>query len=213
MRLSSILFKDKLENTLGKVKLNASLIRSFNIMPGDLVSIITTEEGTVQRAKWGFKRSGSKTVIITTVEQANVHTKPSFRMAFRNRRCLLLIDSFYLWGHSDRVPCRFHHPENHMLFVPGIYDYDEEDKSYSCCAIMRRSRHSIEKFSPLEPTCIEPGSWKDWVADKKVDEVIRFLNQTSLQALDKYRVSNKLLIKGFNKSLLHDHITEVPSLF
>lgn len=212
MRLSSILQREDLIKIIGGIELNASLVRSYNIHTGESVSILTSVKGTLERSTWGFRRSGNRTVDIPVVEQTNVHTKPSFRMSFRNRRCLILVDSFYLQD-QDKIPYRFFPAKDSFLMIPGVYDYDETSKEFNCCAIVRKSRHSIEKFSAVEPVCIEYSRWSEWIAEEKEENLIEILHRTSLQPLEKYRVSNKLLIRGFNKAVLHQPTTIMPSLF
>lgn len=212
MRLSSILQREDLVKVLGRIELNASLVRSYNVQPGDSISILTSEKGTIERSIWGFRRSGTRAVDIPLVEQTNVHTKPTFRMSFRTRRCLILVDSFYLQD-QDKIPYRFIPVKDSFLIIPGVYDYDELSKEFHCCAIVKKSRHSIEKFSAVEPVCMEYERWNEWIAEEKVENLIEILHKTSLQPLEKYRVSNKLLIRGFNKPILHHPTTIMPSLF
>lgn len=212
MRLSSILQREDLVKVLGGIELNASLVRSYNIQPGESISMLTSGKGTIERSTWGFRRSGTRALDIPVVEQTNVHTKPTFRMSFRTRRCLILVDSFYLQD-QDKIPYRFLPVKDSFLMIPGVYDYDEVSNEFNCCAIVRKSRHTIEKFSSVEPVCMEYNRWSEWIVEEKVENLIEILNKTSLQPLEKYRVTNKLLIRGFNKAILHQPTTIMPSLF
>lgn len=82
----------------------------FNIGPGQEELVIrasATEPGgrELNRLFWGFVPSWSreeKPPPIINARAETIATKPSFREAFRHRRCLVPADGFYEWKRRDR---------------------------------------------------------------------------------------------------------------
>ena len=88
----------------------------YNIAPTEQVLAVVNDgvrKGEMMR--WGLVPSWAKDIkigsrMINAVSETAA-TKPSFRSAFRRRRCLVLADGFYEWRREgkQRVPMYFFH--------------------------------------------------------------------------------------------------------
>jgi putative SOS response-associated peptidase YedK len=78
----------------------------FNVSPTQQVAVILDEEpGAIAAVRWGLVPSWAKDTKIgaslINARAETVATKPSFRTAFRRRRCLVLADGFYEWQRHE----------------------------------------------------------------------------------------------------------------
>ena len=81
----------------------ANLAPRYNVAPGQQVATVRAEDGGRRLAmlRWGLIPSWAKEPNIgyrlINARSETVRTKPSFRSAWRSRRCLIPADGFYEW--------------------------------------------------------------------------------------------------------------------
>ncbi|MBM4357172.1 MAG: SOS response-associated peptidase [Deltaproteobacteria bacterium] len=82
--------------------------------------LIDAEWGLV--TSWAASRPGATRPINARSETAA--EKPTFRAAFRSRRCVVPVDGFYEWRgpKGAREPVRFHAPDARILWLAGLYE-------------------------------------------------------------------------------------------
>ena len=89
-------------------RLSETSIERYNIAPTQNVIAITHdgESNTAQFMRWGLVPSWAKDVSIgnrmINARSETLTERPSFRSAFRRRRCLVIADSFYEWKRNGR---------------------------------------------------------------------------------------------------------------
>ncbi len=82
----------------------------YNIAPTQPVATVIRDSGANRLAimRWGLIPSWAKDPAIGSrminARGETVHEKPSFRAAFKRRRCLVLADGFYEWQKQDSGP-------------------------------------------------------------------------------------------------------------
>src|SRR6202043_1342896 len=82
---------------------------SWNVAPTDPLPIVRYDEKDRERSlevmRWGLIPYWAKDIKIgystINARAEEVETKPTFREAFRQRRCLVPLDSFYEWKKTD----------------------------------------------------------------------------------------------------------------
>ena len=96
----------------------AEVSTSYNVAPThQVLSVIRKDDQNVLlRLHWGLVPSWAKDPAIgnrmINARAETVDSKPSFRAAFKNRRCLVLVDGFYEWQgekgtrNQSTSPCR-----------------------------------------------------------------------------------------------------------
>ena len=81
----------------------AEVTENFNVAPTqEILAIIRHDDKNhLEKLHWGFVPFWAKDTSIGSrminARSETVATKPSFRTAFKNRRCLILADGFYEW--------------------------------------------------------------------------------------------------------------------
>ena len=86
------------------------LVARYNVAPTQTVASVLIDAGKSQRVlrmlHWGLVPSWAKDPGIGSrminARSETVATKPSFRAAFRRRRCLIVADGFYEWKKLER---------------------------------------------------------------------------------------------------------------
>ena len=85
----------------------AALTPTYNAAPSQALPVIcNTHSQEITMSAWGFVpewadgRTGVKPLINARAE--TVATKPTFRQAFRGKRCLILTDGFYEWKRAGK---------------------------------------------------------------------------------------------------------------
>ena len=101
----------------------------YNIAPTEQVLAVVNEgvrKGEMMR--WGLVPSWAKDIkigsrMINAVSETAA-TKPSFRSAFRRRRCLVLADGFYEWRREgkQRVPLYFSLKSGEPMAFAGLWE-------------------------------------------------------------------------------------------
>jgi len=103
---------------------------SYNIAPSQDIMTITSEKGkTLRTMTWGLipgwardKTSSFKPLINARAE--TVHDKPSFRSAFKQRRCLIPAGGFYEWKKEgkEKIPYYIKSAHGGPMAFGGIYE-------------------------------------------------------------------------------------------
>ena len=123
-----------------------SLAPSFNVAPGQLVPVVLREEDrlVLTSMRWGLVPSWAKDAAIgNRLINARVETvaeKPTFRKAFRERRCLVVADGFYEWRAEGKrkVPYHITLADRDVLSFAGLWErwVSPEGEDLRTCAIV-----------------------------------------------------------------------------
>jgi len=100
-----------------------------------------------------------------------VSQKPSFRNAFRKRRCLIPADGFYEWkgekGHKQ--PYYVSTPSDKPFAFAGLWESwtnkesDEESVYKSCTIITTAASDSIREIHHRMPVILDPDFYEKWL--------------------------------------------------
>jgi putative SOS response-associated peptidase YedK len=213
-KLSSIVSKKDLQIHWQKIEPDASLIHAYALGVHDHVSILLDDKGTMRSAYWGTNSDLQKQNIERPfVIYEKAHIKPTFRMAFRSRRAIALIDSFYVWDRHRRRPFRVYVSDMPILLVPALYFF-MPDESVCCTLLVRDSSSELKELTTVQPIIFDSQTTNSWL-DLKTDisSCINLLKHSELPAFERHSVSNKILIEGFNDKILHNVSQTTPSLF
>src|SRR4051812_23505751 len=101
----------------------------FNVSPGQLIPVGLHRPGPVGTlAMWGlrppFVREPREAFAMINARAETVATKPAYRAAFKDRRCVLPADGFYEFLPVGKLkqPIRFTLPEGQPFFFPGLWE-------------------------------------------------------------------------------------------
>ena len=149
----------------------------YNIAPTQDVLTITSdgEANAAQFMRWGLVPSWAKDISIgSRMINARAETlaeRPSFRVAFRRRRCLVIADSFYEWKRDGRkrTPMRISLESGELFAFAGLWETwnSPDGRPILSCAIITTAANEfvapIHDRMPVilsqdtEPMWLDPG--------------------------------------------------------
>jgi putative SOS response-associated peptidase YedK len=120
---------DAIQQSFNLTTMTAGMVARYNIAPTQPVAVITNEKPQeLTFHKWGLIPSWSKDTAgaakLINARSETAAEKPSFRAAFRRRRCIIPSDGFYEWQQqgSDRVPLFIHFEGRELFGMAGLWE-------------------------------------------------------------------------------------------
>ncbi len=210
-RFSSIIDRKDIEKIFQVSSLRSAITHSYVIDVHDHLNVIVATDGYQVEALWGASPSSDQ-ISLPTIDYRQAHLKPTFRMAFRTQRCIILSDSYYTWRNKDRKPIRVYQEEGIMLY-PAIYFKTNIDGRYGFTILTRQSRKSLREYSDIEPVIFDREAAMRWLDFLPVAQVIKVLHSTQPKPLLNHIVNQKIFVSGFNSKVLHQSEPEQALLF
>jgi len=145
----------------------------YNIAPTQIVPAIVTEGGQrkIDFFQWGLVPSWAKDpsvgINMINARSETVAEKPSFRSAFRHRRCLIPADGFYEWkGEKNQKQAYFiHRPDGHPIAMAGLYEeWETPDEIRRTCTILTCPPNEVMlELHDRMPVILSPSDFEPWL--------------------------------------------------
>ncbi|WP_150050511.1 MULTISPECIES: SOS response-associated peptidase [Methylomonas] len=175
---------------------------SYNITPGrKILNIVQLEDGSRKSVNlfWGLVPSWAKdkknSGHLINARMESVREKPSFRAAFRHRRCLIPATGFYEWHQQDAAKQAYHiHKADHgVLAFAGLWEQwqQQTETLYSCTIITMAATGCMTEIHQRMPAILNPADYGIWL-DKATppDTAFALLNAGIYPDLQATAVSN-----------------------
>lgn len=184
----------------------AELKPSYNIAPGLKIAAVIfnsqTGKNRLVAPIWGLVPFWARNPAIgrklANARSETVDRKPSFREAFRHRRCIIIADGYYEWitdykNNKVKLPY-FIHLKNHMPFgIAGLYDYWEDSQSHTrlltCTLITTEPNELIKPIHNRMPVILEKDLQQVWLRSSSTEELHQVLHPYRSDLMETYRVS------------------------
>jgi putative SOS response-associated peptidase YedK len=128
-----------------------------------------------------------------------VESKPAFRAAFRNRRCLIPASGFYEWqaGPQGKQPYCIHPRQRGLFAFAGLYEHwqDGSGKTVDSCTILvTQANPAIQAVHDRMPVILSPENYPTWLDPHTKDPAILkpLLIPAPAEAIDLYPVSKRV---------------------
>lgn len=215
--------KEKIQQELGDIETGTNLRINFNIAPTQHAYVLTNDHpNRLQYMTWGlipyWSRDGKNAGKLINARSEGIASKPSFRLPIRQRRCLVLADSFYEWRRElDRkVPYRIMLKNDRLLVMAGIWDVWYKDdyaiKSFSIITTPpNKEMATIHNRMPVLLNNRE--SQENWLNETELTKILDMLHTPEDDILTMYRVSEEVNSVKNNSPSLHKEVPEPPTLF
>lgn len=145
----------------------------YNIAPTQAVPVIRQSlDGTRQLdlLRWGLVASWSKDLSsgLINARSETVSEKPSFRHAFRNRRCIIPASGFYEWRKVGSRKCPYYVYMADEGFMPfaGLWEVwkSPEGQVIETCTILTTSANAtVTKLHDRMPVILQSESFTTWL--------------------------------------------------
>ncbi len=150
------------------------VVQRFNVAPGqDLFSV--REEGDVPVAdmfRWGLVPFWAKDPAIgnrmINARAETVTEKPSYRQAFRRRRCLIPADGFYEWQKigDGKQPWFIRAKDSSLLAFAGLWEEwsgGEGEVLRTCTIITTAANEFMADLHDRMPVIVPDAMYADWL--------------------------------------------------
>ncbi len=154
----------------------------YNIAPSQ--AILTVRHGPAGKElipmRWGFVPAWAPdaTGAMINARSETAASKPTFREAFRQRRCLIPADGFYEWKKSGRrkEPYYIELADGRPFVFAGLWERWHDTDT---CAILTTSANSL--LAPLHdrmPVLLDPPNFDGWLEPAATPEQLQPLLAT-----------------------------------
>jgi putative SOS response-associated peptidase YedK len=211
---------DELKGFFPIDKAACEAIANYNVTPSQEILAIAKYEGENWLVKfhWGLVPFWAKDISIgnkmINARSESIAEKPSFRSAFKKRRCLILADGFYEWkGEKGRKqPMFITLPDQKPFAFAGLWETwnkDDQDSIYkSCTIITTQASESIRDIHHRMPVILKSPTYESWLdpGNQDVVELDKMLKNEIVTELVSYPVSKQVNSTRNNDSSCIDPI-------
>ncbi len=152
---------------------------SWNIAPFSQINPIVADESGSKHLKsmrWGLIPSWAKDETIgnklINARSETIAEKPSFRSAFKRRRCLIPASGFYEWKTENVIkqPWYISLVSGEPMAFAGLWETwnsKEGEGIESCCIITTAANSFMEPIHDRMPATLNPEQWPLWLSQQE----------------------------------------------
>lgn len=153
----------------------------FNVAPTDAAAVVVQRDDrrAVTTYRWGLIPHWAAEARIAgrtfNARSETVAATPAFRDAFRRRRCLVPVDSFYEWRRESgaRQPYRILRADGLPLVLAGLWagwrDPDTGGVRRTFSIVTTRASEPIAGLHDRMPVILPRSAWATWLNPRPVD--------------------------------------------
>jgi putative SOS response-associated peptidase YedK len=147
-------------------------------------------------------------------------SKPAFRTAIKQRRCLIPANGFYEWAGKagSKQPYYFHLSSGELIAFAGLWEVWEDRNApsesvpyKSCTIITTDASDSVKDVHDRMPLILKPAAFEEWLdpENKDAGKIEEVLKKGCVKELKRYSVS-KLVNHVGNNSKECIETTDIP---
>lgn len=174
---------------------------NYNCAPSQKLPVITnTEQNKLSFFKWGLVPFWAKDpkigykLINTRAE--TILEKPSFKNAFKKRRCLVPANGFYEWKKDkNKTPYRIFLKSEAIFSMAGIWENwkDAEGRPlHSFSIITTKSNELMGSIHSRMPVILSPDDEKEWLTNDDEKSLKALLAPFESAKMQAYTISKKV---------------------
>ncbi|MEM7333508.1 MAG: SOS response-associated peptidase [Chloroflexota bacterium] len=147
----------------------------YNIAPTQPVTAVRLNQTGARELTffhWGLIPSWSKDMKfgsrLINARSETVAEKPSFRTAFKRRRCIIPADGFFEWQKKDdgKQPMYIHAADKAPLAFAGLWEFwtsPDGDAIQSCTILTTEPNEMMAQIHNRMPVILEPEDFQAWL--------------------------------------------------
>jgi len=199
---------------------------NYNVAPTQETPVIVLQEDErhIKKRHWGLVPFWAKDISIgSRMINARVETvtsKPAFRAALKQRRCLIPANGFYEWlgKTGNKQPYYFHLPSGEPIAFAGLWEVWEDKNTAaepspykSCTIITTEASDSVKDVHNRMPLILKPEVYSEWLdpENKELGIIEEVMKNGCVKELKRYPVS-KLVNRVGNNSKECIETTDIP---
>ncbi len=198
-------------------KVSCPYTPNFNIAPTQKVALVVRNgENILTSMRWGLiprwakdERIGAKMI---NARAETIASKPSFKQAFLNRRCLILADGFYEWGKGidtkKKQPFAVRLRSKRPFAFAGLWDEWKKEggeikgnrETIRSCTIITTDPNSlVQKLHDRMPVILRKEDEGIWLSDRTSQEMLLMaLKPYPEKEMEMYPVGGKVGSTRYN---------------
>lgn len=207
----TLTYKTKeLQLLLGLSETNLEWQPRYNIAPSQpIAAILENKSKNIEFLRWGLVPSWAKDITIgnrlINARSETIMEKPSFKNAFKHRRCLILADGFYEWKKSSSkgglsTPYYFYLNEKQPFALAGIWEiWQSPDGSeiWSTAIITCDANEIVKPVHERMPVVLDKDEMFDWLEDRTEPELVNMMSPYPAEKMKSHQVG-KAVNSPFN---------------
>jgi putative SOS response-associated peptidase YedK len=146
----------------------------YNVAPTQpVLAVPNNQPDKMTFMLWGLIPGWAKdTAIGNKMINARAETlaeKPSFKHAYKRRRCLILADGFYEWqtipGSKAKQPMFIHLKDRQPFGLAGLWEvwHPGDENILSCTIITTEPNEFMAQIHTRMPVILPPSAWEEWL--------------------------------------------------
>lgn len=180
----------------------------YNIAPTQYVAVVRTDASDALRRVgmlyWGLVPSWAKDKSIgarmINARGETLREKPSFRSAYRRRRCLVLADGYYEWQRSAgaKQPYFISFADGKPFGMAGLWetwrDPASGDALESCCIVTTAPAPAVAHVHDRMPVIVGRADYDEWLdpRNEAVERLDRLLVPCAIEGLGARAVDRRV---------------------
>ncbi len=175
---------------------------SYNVAPTQQVAVVLAGDGMrrLEMLRWGLippwaddPEIGSRMI---NARSETVAEKPSFRRAFKERRCLIPADGFYEWQRTDsgKQPYYVRKKDGRPFAFAGLWESwknPEDSEIRSCTILTTDANELVGGIHHRMPVILPPENYEVWLDPffREADALLPLLEPYPSGDMEAYPVS------------------------
>lgn len=153
----------------------------YNIAPSQDVPIVrdTGNGRELTFARWGLVPHWSKEekpkYSTINARAETVAEKPTYREAFKRKRCLIPATGFFEWARVDdqKIPHHIQFPDGELFAFAGLWDHwDKEGEGFdSCSIIVTSANQTMQPIHDRMPVILNVSQYNTWLNTRNYNRV------------------------------------------
>jgi len=194
---------ESIQMTFPWLKVPESISPRYNIAPSQPVAAVAnTGEKELGFFIWGLIPSWAKDPKIgnrlINARGETLGEKPSYRSAYRRRRCLIIADGFYEWvkqpGQKSKSPYYLQLESKKPFAFAGLWEiwHDPDGSALKTTTIITtESNEMISRIHARMPVILEKEAYEEWLdlEEKSPEELNKYLKPYPAEGMIQYPVS------------------------
>jgi len=177
----------------------------YNIAPTqEILAVQQSPDGREAKLlKWGLVPSWAKDTAmgarLINARSETVAEKPSFREAFKKRRCIIPADGFYEWQRAGgrRLPFFFQMKDERPFGFAGLWERWEgahQEVVESCTILTTQANEVLRPVHDRMPVILHPDDYELWleIDERKIALVREILQPYPVEEMRAHRVSEEV---------------------
>lgn len=181
----------------------SSITSSYNIAPTQEVAavIAEVEKRKLEMLRWGLVPAWADDPSIgnrmINARAETVAEKPSFRKAFKQRRCLVLSDGFYEWQRTSdgKQPYYIHLKDGSPFAFAGLWEsWRDGEEIRSCTIITTDANELVGEIHKRMPVILPPEDYDMWLDPdfEEKEALTSLLRPYPSEVMEAYPVSRRV---------------------